>query len=219
MPSWAWNAAAGRYRDVATGRFITNAQAQVMIEESIAASGAAVDTMASLAAEGAMSSRGWLTAMREEIKREYIRQYTAGIGGVDRMTQRDWGSVGGMIRDQYRYLDGFAEQLGQLSEAQIRARAQMYINSAREAYERAHGRVASKSGFASLVSWVVNPAAENCPDCLEYQAMGPQEAPTGGGFPVGDSVTWPGSGSTQCLTNCKCELTYTNEQGEEFWQE
>ncbi len=54
------------------------------------------------------------------------------------MTPRDWGSLGRMLRDQYHYLDGFAADVaaGKLSEAQIRARAQMYMDAGHLAFER-----------------------------------------------------------------------------------
>jgi hypothetical protein len=47
--------------------------------------------------------------------------------------------VGWLLREQYRYLDNFIEEIasGKLSEGQIRARARMYIDAAHEAFERA----------------------------------------------------------------------------------
>jgi len=47
-----------------------------------------------------------------------------------------------MLREQYRWLDDFARLVadGALSEGQIRSRAAMYVNSAREAFERGLAR-------------------------------------------------------------------------------
>jgi len=143
--------------------------------------------------------------MREAIKDEYTQQYLLGRGGLSQMTQADWGSIGGMVADQYRYLGGFAREVavGNLSEAQVAARSRMYINSGREAFERARGRTEDE---ADEVAWTLNPA-EHCPDCLDLAALGwqPREPWP---FTVAGGMAIPGSGATQCLTNCRCFLDY-----------
>lgn len=146
MADWYWNPAAQRYQDAATGRFLAGDKVLEWTRESISASQAASDKLAELVAERALSPDAWELLMREELKREYIRQYLAGIGGQAQMTQADWGSIGGMLKEQYiGHLDIFADEIaaGKLSEAQIRSRARMYFESAKEAYERANARARS----------------------------------------------------------------------------
>ena len=84
----------------------------------------------------------WHQEMRDRIRDEYLRQYFLGVGGRDRMTSTDWGSIGGMLREQYSFLDGFAAQIqaGELSAAEIARRSKMYLVSSREAFERASTR-------------------------------------------------------------------------------
>lgn len=154
MP-WYWNEASHRYHDSETGRFLSAAEVRGYVQDSLDAALTAsavtleggvvstgTDMLANLVGNGLMSPADWEAAMREEIKREYIRQYLLGVGGRGSMTAQDWGSVGGMIREQYRWLDDFADLVatGELSEGQIRTRAAMYVNSAREAFERASAR-------------------------------------------------------------------------------
>lgn len=81
-------------------------------------------------------------AMRREIKEEYIRQYIHAKGGRDQMTAVDWGSIGGMLKEQYGYLNVFTEELraGEVTPGQAATRARMYARSAREAYERGFAR-------------------------------------------------------------------------------
>ena len=125
-----------------------------------------------------MNPRDWHEMMREEIKKEYLRQYVLGRGGKGSMTQADWGSVGGMLIEQYhgtkkhKGLDGFyaAVKAGDLSEDQIRARAAMYVNSAREGFERGQARAF--------------------------------------GIPLDKLPMIPGRGDTQCLTNCACSWEF-----------
>jgi len=142
----------------------------------------------------------WERNMREQIKEEYIRQYLLGRGGRDLMTPVDWGSIGGMCADQYRYLDGFAAEIatGELSEKQIAARSAMYLHSAREAFERARDRAQPD---VTEIQWNTT-AAESCVDCVAYADMGWQpiaDDPYGGNL--------PGSGGTRCLVNCRCFTT------------
>lgn len=202
--SFAWDEKIGRYRDIETGRVISRARVRSLIEESIEASLAHTNSLANLVSEGLMDVDAWHSAMQVEVKREYIRQYLFGIGGRETMTKSDWGKVGSMLREQYKYMNGFADAIasGELTENQIRMRSGMYINSAREAFERANARTAGRLGF-DLVAWNLGARGEHCPDCSNFAEMGY--------VPVADdpfSGAFPGSGDTQCLTHCGCHLSY-----------
>lgn len=147
------------------------------------------------------------TMMRERIKRAYIEQYLVGRGGRDQMTPADWGSIGGMLAEQYRYLEGFAAEVeaGELSQRQINARARMYIRSSKEAYERGRRRwllSLDERDKPTEVRWILQPA-EHCPDCVAFASLR--------WIPLTDDAfggCFPGSGCTQCLTNCQCFLDY-----------
>jgi len=172
------------------------------VERSLEASGVATGQLVDFVVDGVTSPEDFRELFREEIKREYIREYLLGIGGREQMTPRDWGSIGGMLAEQYRYLDEFARQIaaGELTPEQIAARAQMYVISAREAYERAHGRNAEALGMSEEL-WVMDESKEHCDDCAAYADAGWQPI---GAFPM------PGDGTTACLTNCGCQKLYRN---------
>jgi len=153
-----------------------------------------VNNLATSVASGEIRTSAWVQGMRQEIKESYISQYLLAKGGVQNMTPEDWGRLGGLLKNQYQYLNGFAQELnaGQMSEAQIRQRAELYIKSSRQAYER--GRVASLQmpalpaypgdGSTQCVTncqchweitetsdewrayWTLG-AAEHCPDCVQ----------------------------------------------------
>lgn len=207
-----WDELVGRYRDE-KGRFVSAETVHNWVNQSIQISTNVTQFLASSVYEGTLSVNDWYKMMQQEIKDEYIRQYLSFIGGRNFMTPADWGSVGGMISDQYKYLKGFAQDIatGNLTEAQIQARAAMYINSAREAAERAKAKSAKKADFDE-VYWELNPQLENCPDCVEFNSMSWQlveKDPYKGAY--------PGSGDTRCLTACGCQLVYQNsETGEKY---
>lgn len=134
----------------------------------------------------------WHNEMRAVVKRNYIAQYLLGRGGRDAMTQSDWGRVGGLLSNQFRYLSNFAREisLGLLSEEQIGARAELYIDSASQSFERAKGAarglelpawpgdgtsecMANCKCHWALVelddlwecTWTINAVVENCETC------------------------------------------------------
>jgi len=225
MP-WTWSDKSHRYHDSATGRFLSKTEVLGYVQNSLdtartapastlvgGVNSAGTDLLSNLVSNGMMNPRDWHEMMREEIKREYVRLYMIGRGGKGSMTSVDWGSIGGMLVEQYhgkkthKGLDGFyaAVRAGNLSEGQIRARAAMYANSAREAFERGKARA---NADATEVIWELGPVkTEHCLDCEALAALGWQliaDDPFDGAYPC--------SGATQCLTNCKCSLDY--RQGE-----
>jgi hypothetical protein len=90
-------------------------------------------------ASGSYTLENWTDEMRKALKDNYISQYLLGRGGRNVMNQSDWGRIGGLLSNQYRFLNNFANEigLGQLTQAQIAARAALYIDSATQAFERA----------------------------------------------------------------------------------
>ena len=197
MP-WQWDAKLGRYRD-SKGLFLANKKVLSMSRKSITTGSGATDVLAQLWGSGALNADDWYSLMREEIKGEYIRQYLLGIGGVSQMNAQRWGQVGGMIADQYRYLENFRDEIaaGNLTEAQIAARSQMYMRSASEGFERARARVADDHGY-DQERWVLD-GGEHCEDCVAFAGEGWKPF---GYFP------FPGAGKTKCLTNCLCAKQY-----------
>lgn len=205
---WKWDPSTGTYVNTETGERFGKEEMLVFVAASILLTGFVADDLAIMIYDGLLDAISWRLALREQIKREYIRQYLLGIGGRSQMTAADWNIIGEMLKGQYQYLEGFVEALPELSEAQIASRSKMYINSARQAYESARSKVAIGLGYDEEL-WVLDVFAEHCPDCEEFAAMGWQ--------PIGTFPT-PGNGSTVCLSSCKCGKEYRNSETEEVWE-
>lgn len=131
-----------RYRDD-KGRFVAQRTLWRYSEQSIADTTATVRPLAYQLEDGAINLQNWEQTMRDSITKEIMRQYMLGIGGANNMTPADYGSVGGMVADQFRYLSAFADRIaaGEYSAAKIAAISAMYIQSANEAFNRAAMRV------------------------------------------------------------------------------
>ena len=196
------------YRDTTTGRVISRVNVGEQVDVMISNSSDVTLTLSEMVDTGGISSQAWYDAMRQEIKDNYIDQYLVGIGGREQMTPADWGSVGGMVADQYRYLNDFHDQVsaGDLSQAQINARSRMYINSSREAYERAQARAPGR-GYTEH-QWVNSPIADTCEDCVALQGSGWISVDEAFISPSTGEDAVPGSGATICLTNCHCNIQY-----------
>lgn len=211
MP-YSFDPTIGRYRDLTTGRLVKKSFVISKAELSIEYSKNTVREIAKALADGVIDPFEWRQIMRQQIKDEYIRQALLGAGGRDNMNPTRWGSVGGSIADQYKYLEKFYIDivLGDLSEGQIAARSLMYINSAVEAYNRQAGITAGLLGFDE-VRWVLDAGTDNhCQTCLDRAALGWVPVMADGGFPAGAGSAFPGDGSTICLTNDRCRLEYRN---------
>src|SRR5690606_10565793 len=142
MAEWVWLPDLLRYRDLESGRFLSADLVRELAGASIDAANDAVAAATELLTGGNLNVGDWQVIIRQELKDSYIQQYVVGRGGLGEMTSADWGSIGGMLGEQYRYLDDFAAEIanGQLTPGQIEARTDMYFESSTEAYERGHAR-------------------------------------------------------------------------------
>lgn len=147
---------------------------------------------------GDLTTRQWAESMAVELRRAHTQVYALGRGGWQRMTAADRATVTARLRSEFGYLRGFAKdvQSGKMTEAQIRARADMYATHIRSSFHEGK-RAASEDAGKAQERRVLNPA-EHCGDCEDMASEGWQEL---GHFPV------PGDGS-QCKSRCKCSMEF-----------
>ena len=190
---WVWSLSAHRYRNTRTGRFMGATEMLAYRDTYLDAQRTSAADLASRLARSDMDVAQWQKAMRNDVKDSYINQYVLGHGGRGTMTQADWGRIGAMVKEQYRYLDGFAQAVADdtLTEAQIRARSQMYHDGSVSAYERAHTLALGVPSLPAYPGdgsseclgncrctwdvreveggwdcyWIVDPGAEHCDTC------------------------------------------------------
>lgn len=99
-----------------------------------------------------------------------VREWLGRLIGDRALSKDDRTALRTALREQFKFLGGFVEQLGGMSEAQVAARAALYAASAKATYWQA---------------WA------------------------GGSLPA-----YPGDGSSECLTNCKCRW---EKRGEDYY--
>lgn len=188
----------GRYRDNATGRFVSQMRVRSDIDGYIDNSKTRIDALANQLRNRQISLAEWQTSMRQEIKAMHLNTSMVAHGGRAQMTQADWGRAGQQLRQQYQYLDRFAADIasGKVSlDGRLNVRAGMYAESARGTYEQETRRVSAQSGLTEERR--ILHAKESCGDCVEYAGRGWQ--------PIG---TLPRIGDSQCRVNCRCTFEY-----------
>lgn len=143
----------------------------------------------------------WERAFAQELKDLYLQQAALARGGWQNMTQADFGRVGQQLREQYRYLHGFAQDIaaGKLSPAQIAARAAMYASSGRAAYWAAMTGTMMRAGM-TRERRLAKGDRGSCSPCVDLARKGWQ--------PIG-ALPAPGGPPCAGLSRCRCEKEYT----------
>ena len=194
-----WDKPSARYRDNATGRYVSEQHVRETVEAfNLDAHRDNVTNLTQQLIDKKISLPDWQQAMAQEIKDAHIVNASAGRGGRNAMTQEDWGRTGGRLTNEYNHLNSFADDIatGNMSDAQIMARANSYSGASRKAYYDGMTAAAADAGFTEERR-LLQPG-ESCGDCIAFEAKGWQ--------PVG-SLPEPGQDS-QCLSNCNCIKEY-----------
>lgn len=78
------------------------------------------------------------------------------------MTQRDWGVIGSQLKSQYQYLNNFGNEISQngFSPGYVKYRSGLYVNSARQAYER--GKTEAFGGSSLVLPAYPGDGASTC---------------------------------------------------------
>jgi len=194
--SYRWDTASRRFRNAESGRYVSASTVYAARQGLIDAAAARVEAVCAELASGDLSVEAWTQQMRAIVKQTTIEQYLLGHGGVKTMTQSDWGRIGYQLREQYGYLQNFAHNIdagGALTDAQIAARAVLYVNASWVVYEQAHElawnvRLPARPGDGSTpcrgncrcawryephedtnevwVFWQLDPGANHCDECV-----------------------------------------------------
>lgn len=197
---FTWDRGAGRYRGPG-GRFVSRKLVRVALDKTLENTGKRMNQLADDLRKGKVSLDEWLIGMRENVKAVHLYSTAAAKGGWDQLTQKDFGRVGRIVRDQYVYLDRFAADIaaGELSlDGRFTTRVRMYIESGRRTYYDALDQLVNALGDFDQERSVLHPA-DHCDQCVDqaersWQARGEM-------IPIGERT---------CLSHCRCTKEYRN---------
>jgi hypothetical protein len=145
---WQYDEPSRRYRDAASGRFVSAAGERAIRDDYIGRKQAAITEAAGKVASGELGVAEWERTMQRTLREMHGTQLAFGRGGRQQVTATEWQRLGGVVSEQERYLADFAAAIarGDLTPAQIAARAAMYGDAARSSYHR--GKAAAYDGLA-----------------------------------------------------------------------
>jgi hypothetical protein len=119
----------------------------------------ATKSLASALADGRIDLPGWQSGMRAVSKDTAMAEYLFGRGGINVMTPADYGRVGALVKEQYTFLQGFAQDIadGKLSEAQVEARAAMYAHAGVTAHS-----IGQEAAYGGRLQLPAHPGTGEC---------------------------------------------------------
>jgi len=193
----------GEYINNANGTIVKQDALETEIDAYIGYVGDNIAFQTQRLVDGKISIPAWQRAMRKEMRDSWRTQYILGAGGVEQMTQADWGRIGGRLNQQYKYLNGFADAIvdadftDDKEAKKILDRASMYAD-ARTSFYDGRTSVKKRADFKEERRVLIANDKNNCANCEEFASRGWVKIGT---------LPEPGQGS-QCLTRCRCDKEY-----------
>jgi hypothetical protein len=200
-PGFGWNANAGRYVDMATGRFMPREAVFDIVDQSIETLKLETKNFIAGVIDRQVPIEVLHRAAIQEIKLAHLESYAAGRGGWAQMTQADYGRIGQMLRQEYGYLRGFMQDVadGKLSEAQIKARFDKYMNKSMTSFHLGARSAGREAGHTKRIR-LLGPTDNHCPQCPGYAN---KEVDIDAALPP------PPGQACDCGGSCLCnEITY-----------
>ncbi len=208
LPGYLWNEKAAQYVSIATGRFVSRNVIRGQLDKVIDASSKTMKALSQQLRDGKINLAQWQAGMMQQIKTTHLAGAAMQRGGWQQMTQSDFGRVGQIVREEYKYLRQFADDIasGKVPlDGNVGRRAALYGQQGRPTYLQFWDLEAAKRGFNQEKS-TLNPA-EHCSECVIQAAMGWQ--PMGQMIPIG---------ARRCRSNDRCSKWYRNSATDETIQ-
>lgn len=210
FPGFLWDAAAQMYRRLLSsgevGGFVPRQDIIAVLDMLAERSAHILGDLALGVAEGNMVANDATLAGCMLLKDWYNAAAALARGGWQQMDAAAWGRNGYILgvggKEYQRWRDFITEAAaGKLTEAQIRARASLYVGKAYSRFWYEDRLLKLQDSAYTWEQWLDNddPPRE-CADCLALAALGK--------VPVGTLRTVPGAGATACLGACRCAIEY-----------
>jgi hypothetical protein len=200
-----FNKKAGRYQSV-KGGFLSISDVNGILAAEEKALAVRLENIAARALKNQWDSGELERALKLEVKEAAIQMAVAGAGGDKRVAQmnskekgRFYGGISGQLKDTYKRIEKFTKKIskGNLSEAQILARAKSYVNSVTPQFSKAQVFERKNAGV-TLAKRLLDPTANHCPACPRYA--------TSDFVPIDEIV--PVGVACPCGRHCRCRIVF-----------
>lgn len=198
MPDWTFDPRVGAYRDP-NGQARDLAAVRRAFDLRIEASRESMRGHARDLAAGRIDAKAFEQRMRDDIRRIHVEGRVLGVGGREMATSSDYGKTGNAIKQEYRYLSSFVQDIedGRHTPAGIEARASKYAGAnAIQQFEAGRLGVMTEAGYTQARRVAVGDAG-TCDTCRTHAAAG--WVALDEVAPIGDD---------QCQSNCRCVIEF-----------
>lgn len=197
---YSWDERAARWRDNATGRFVSPQRVREALEGTIDAAEQRMLAATRQLMVGEITRADWQAALIEEIKDLFINAARAASGGE--LAGATLMTLNAELGRQALYLARLGSQLennAQPPNGVLLVRAGMYAHAARGFYELVRRQMEEAAGMD--VEWNERGSFDSCHDCIQMTRLG--KVPIGTLIPIG---------ARQCLTRCRCTIHYGHSE-------
>lgn len=201
LPGYVFERTTGRYRNTATGKFVSRDRGPNsilrLLDRQIDSAERRLGDIVSAMADKSVSPAVGQTLMRDELRRLSLQNAALGKGGIDKLDFRDYGRVGRQLRDTYARVANLAQDLhtGRVTLPQALNRVAGYAGEARRNFFVTQRESLQATGRAFEERRRLN-VAEHCRSCVRWASMSWR--------PMGE-LPPPGSQS-ECGPRCKCTM-------------
>lgn len=197
MSDFRFSPATGRYHNVASGRMVSERDVRDAVDRLADLASQKLGDLSDRLLAGRITLADWQQEAMAVLKDAHVAAATVAHGGKTAMDPEDWGYLGSRIKEQYQYLQAFAEQISRGDQALnggVGARARLYGQAVRSTFEAVRARDDVARGMDEERN--VLHAADHCGECRELSVRG--------WVPIG---TLPPIGVRQCGANDRCSMT------------
>lgn len=197
LRGYTYSRPAARYRDTATGKFVSRARITSLLEQNVNTAEDRLSQIIQSVAAKELAPGPAQVLIRDELRRLNLSNAALGKGGIDRLDFSDYGRVGRQLRDSYQRMSNLMHdvQSGKATLPQALNRVQGYVLEARQQFFAAE-RAALRQSDGRFEERRRLHANESCVDCVNYAGMGWQ--------PMG-TLPLPGQAS-RCGSRCRCTI-------------
>lgn len=197
--SVTYDPSAGRYRDK-SGRFVSFVKIEALANQEIARTKLKLRNLTKNLYDGKIDLSQWETRFATELKNSHIRLTILAQGGKKRTALNHYGIAGRKLREEYAFLNNFANQIyqGKVSDKEALNRAQLYAQSAAQTFYESHNSAKIREGFTEAKR-TLSSNANHCPDCPGYS--------TNGNW-IAIALVVPKGKQCACRGRCQCIVEY-----------
>ena len=182
----------------------SSAQKAVLREYTKAKAFYGKSLQASLSAlqSGSMTRAEFLAEQKSSARLAYVEAFLGGkrfsLGATATITTDERRMIANQVNQEMQFMAGFADDvLSGSGTMPYRKRMSMYVDGLDAVF--GFGRLAYLPDDVKII-WTLGSTDKHCIDCLANASGNPYTKRTLPGYPK--------SGSTRCLSNCKCRLEY-----------